>query len=356
MIQQQRRKRRPSSMTTTLQHSICTRKILCMAAAAALSSSSTTIMTANAFALGGIGNNNNNSHRHHPISLYGYPGPRSYCWGPSAAVCCERTTKATSTSRTATRLYSSSRMRKRFQNDNDEDAQRKELFGFRRAAKSVARKILPTKWFATDKEKEALERKQMVKDRVQGELDQMLKGAPLPLRMLGKFVAAPLMGKVASRVAEASYEQAETMEAIVDEARSYLINDPTTVDLIGTPIQIGQPHSQSSATTVINGKRQLRMEFVVELSGSKGSGMSRMSATNEGIGQILVEAKGKVYQVDLSSKAKSKSKASTRFGKSSSSFSRGSRGSSGFGGGGGKNNGGDDNIIEAEIIEKKSNR
>lgn len=330
-----------------------------MAAAAALSTSTTTttIMTANAFTLGGTGNNiinSNNTKNNQPISLHGYSGPRSYCRGPSAPLCCPKTTTTRSpTSRTATRLYSSSRTRKRFQNDN-EDKQRKELFGFRRAAKSVAKKILPTKWFATDKEKEALERKQLVKDRVQGELDQMLKGAPLPLRMLGKFVAAPLMGKVASKVAEASYEQAETMEAILDEARSCLINDPTTVDFIGTPIQIGQPHSQSSASTVINGKRQLRMEFVVELSGPKGSGMSRMSATNEGIGQILVEAKGKVYQVDLSSKAKAKS--STRFGKStSSSFSGGSGGSSGFGGVG-KNNGGDDNIIEAEIIDKKSNR
>jgi len=259
-------------------------------------------------------------------------------------------------------LYSSSRMRKQFQRDNnnnnnddeDTDTDRKELFGFRRTAKSVARKVLPTKWFGTQKEKEALERKQEVKNRVQGELDQMLKGAPLPLRMLGKFVAAPLMGKVASKVAEASYQQAETMEAILDETRSCLINDRTTVDLLGMPIQLGQPHSQSSATTIINGKRQMRMEFVVELYGPKGSGMSRVSATNEGVGQVLVEAMGKVYQVDLSSRTETKS--SNRFRRSSSSSSSSSFSRGGSGSNPTYNKGNDDNIIEAEIIDKKTNR
>lgn len=314
------------------------RKVLCVAAAAALS----TATPVHAFPMQGIAN------RHTTTSTTEHCHSRyfgSYSSVLSEATPCMVSTLTRSTAAT-TRLYSSSRMRNRFQNNNgDDDPNRKELFGFRRTAKKVAQKILPTKWFGSEKEKEALERKQEAKDRVQGELDQMLKGAPLPIKMFGKLVAGPLMGKIASTAVEASYQQAQTMEKILDEARSYLVNDPTTVDLLGMPIQIGQPYSQSSATTIINGKRQMRMDFAVEISGPKGSGMTRISATNEGIGQLLVEAMGRVYQIDLSSANKFSSSSSS----SSNSFTNKSFG-------GKKKNNNDDDIIEAEIIDKETNR
>ena len=230
----------------------------------------------------------------------------------------------------STRLYSSSK--NRLQRNNDDTSN--ELFGFRRGLKSAAKTILPTKWFGTQKEKEALERKQIVKDRVRGELDQMLKGAPLPVQLLGKYVAAPMMGKIASRVAEAGFQQQETMEAILDEARELLVRDPQITSVLGTPIQIGTPFSQRSSTTVINGSRQMRTEFEVEVSGPFQNGVSRIIATNEGIGQLLVESNGKIYNVDLSS-----------------SGLQARRGASTYNG---KGNGvdEDDTIIEAEIIDK----
>ena len=217
-------------------------------------------------------------------------------------------------------------MQKRPKNDDKKEG----LFGFRKAA----RKVLPTKWFGTQEEKEALERKKMVKDRVRGELDQMLKGAPLPIKMFGKYVAAPMMGKIASSVAEAGRQQQETMEVILDEARELLLNDPNVSGLLGTPIQIGVPFSLMSSTTVINGRRQVRTEFAVEVSGPIGNGTSRIIATDEGIGKLLVETNGRVFNVDLTSKGKM------------SSSTRGNSGTA-FGGGGD-----DDNIIEAEIIDK----
>jgi len=196
---------------------------------------------------------------------------------------------------------------------------------------------LPTKWFGTKEEKEALERKQLVKSRVQGELDQMLKGAPLPIKMFAKYVAAPMMGKIASTVAEAGRQQQETMEAILDEARELLLNDSEIVGLLGTPIQIGMPFSQMSSTTVINGRRQMRSEFSVEISGPIGNGVSRIVASNEGIGQLLLESNGKMYNVDLSSRGRMKS-ASPKKPKSCGKYSGND----------------DDNIIEAEIIDKET--
>lgn len=253
-------------------------------------------------------------------------------------------------------MYSSSNLRNGSNNNNNnknnDNEERKELFGFRRAAKSAARKILPTKWFGSKEEKEALERKQIVKDRVKGEIDQMLKGAPLPIQMFAKYVAVPMMGRIASKLAEVGRQQQETMEAILDEARTLLLNDPEMVELLGKPLQIGAPFSQRSSTTVINGVRQMRTEFEVEVSGSIDSGVCRIIATTEGIGQLLVESNGKVYNIDLtsrgtmssskqfSSKAKSKSRSSkSKPSKSSASRFRGND---------------EDNIIEAEIIDKET--
>ena len=233
---------------------------------------------------------------------------------------------------TSTLLYSSSK--NRLQQSNDKRGS--ELFGFRRGLKSVARKVLPTKWFGTQEEKEALERKQIVQDRVKGELDQMLKGAPLPIKFLAKYVAAPMMGKIASKVAEASLQQQEAMETIMDEARDLLMRDSEITGLLGTPIQIGAPFSQRSSTTVINGRRQMRTEFAVELSGPFQTGVSRIVATTEGVGQLLVESNGRVYNVDLTSKGKMSRP---------SSFPKRKPGAS------------DDNdIIEAEIIDKKETK
>lgn len=218
-------------------------------------------------------------------------------------------------------------MQRRFNNNNkngdDDDKNDSKLFG-------LARKVLPTKWFGTKKEKEARERKKMVRSRVRGELDEMLKGAPLPIKMFGKYVAAPMMGKIASTVAEAGREQQETMEAILDEARLLLTNDPDVSSLLGTPIQIGMPFSQMSSTTVINGRRQMRTELAVEISGPIRNGVSRIVATDEGIGQLLVESSGKVFNIDLSSRGRM----------SPPPYRNGNGG------------GDDDTIIEAEIVDK----
>eukprot|EP00531_Pseudo-nitzschia_arenysensis_P019432 CAMPEP_0116156694 /NCGR_PEP_ID=MMETSP0329-20121206/22964_1 /TAXON_ID=697910 /ORGANISM="Pseudo-nitzschia arenysensis, Strain B593" /LENGTH=329 /DNA_ID=CAMNT_0003653785 /DNA_START=196 /DNA_END=1188 /DNA_ORIENTATION=- len=303
-------------------------KMVYVAAAAAFSTSSHAWMVTTDVS-------RRHSQQLHPIGNYiNFDDKRQPCIFPTFT-----------TTTTTTRLYSSSNRKKRISgssgsDDDNDNKNTNELFGFRRAAKKAARKVLPTKWFGTKEEKEALERKQMVKDRVRGELDQMLKGAPLPIKMFAKYVAAPMMGKMASKMAEMGLEQQKAMENILDEARDLLMRDAQITDLLGTPIQIGTPFSQQSSTTVINGRRQMRTEFAVELSGPYENGVCRIVATNEGVGQLLVEANGRIYNVDLTSEGRMSSSSS------SSSSSRKSPSDS-FG-----NN--DDNIIEAEIIDKET--
>merc|ERR1712232_804773 len=137
-----------------------------------------------------------------------------------------------------------------------------------------------------------------VKDTVQDGIGEMLKGAPLPLQMFGKYVAAPLMGNLASTVAEAGRQQQETMEAILDDATQCMLNDPNVAGLLGTPIQIGTPFSQMSSAAVINGKSTMRTELVVEVAGPYNSGVCRITATNEGIARLVVESNGRAYNVD----------------------------------------------------------
>ena len=225
--------------------------------------------------------------------------------------------------------------------DNEEDEEeddKKGRFGFRRAVKRVARKVLPTKWFRSKKEKLEIERKKEVKSKIQGELNDLLKGAPLPIRTFVKYAVAPMLGKLASKVAEGVEAQRKTMEKILDDTRSYLLNDDEITNVLGVPLQLGTPFAQSSSSASINGRRQTRIEFSLEVSGPKNNGVVRVLATGEGIGQLLVESTGKIYNIDISSKGGGRKK-KKKVGRGSSSP---------------KSNWNNDKgqIIDAEIVDK----
>jgi len=224
-------------------------------------------------------------------------------------------------------------------NEEDEDEDdKKGRFGFRRAVKRVARKVLPTKWFRSKKEKLEIERKKEVKSKIQGELNDLLKGAPLPIRTFVKYAVAPMLGKLASKVAEGVEAQRKTMEKILDDTRSYLLNDDEITNVLGVPLQLGTPFAQSSSSASINGRRQTRIEFSLEVSGPKNNGVVRVLATGEGIGQLLVESTGKIYNIDISSKGGGRKK-KKKVGRGSSSP---------------KSNWNNDKgqIIDAEIVDK----
>ena len=235
-------------------------------------------------------------------------------------------TATTGTIRVASRTFASN-------NGSDNKDSGGFLSGLEKAAKSV----LPTKWFGTQEEKAKLAKRQKVEDDISGGLDQMLKDAPLGIRMMGKMVA-PLMSKAAGAMAETMAEQQRSIEVLLEDATGYMLNDPIVTKVLGAPIQVGAPFQQSSSTMNVNGQTQSRIELGFPVSGSKGQGVAKLLASSQdGISQLLLEAEGRLITVSLQKKRIPSSQSS-----SSSSSSR-------FG-----DNNDDGDIIEAEIIEKKT--
>jgi hypothetical protein len=157
------------------------------------------------------------------------------------------------------------------------------------------------------------------KDEITGGINTMLKDMPLPIRMMGRMVS-PLLARAANEIAEQS-KQAQDM---LEEARVRLVNDPVLSENLGEPLQVGQPFSQSSSTTVINGKSSAMVNASFQVIGPRGSGIATLASSNGVINSLTVNVNGRNISVGASSGSK--------FGKSMGKSS---------------------SIIEAEIIEKK---
>lgn len=209
------------------------------------------------------------------------------------------------------RLYSS-----RKDDDNDDWETFKSAGG--RLLQKGAGKLKSLLPFSKSEEEK---RADLVKKEATDGINAMLKDLPLPFRVMGRMVA-PLLAQAAGEMAE----QSRQAQDLLDEARIRLANDPVLAETLGEPLQVGQPFSQSSSTTVINGKSSARVQSSFPVQGPKGAGIATMEANNGEISSLTVNANGKNMSV---------------------SGSR--RGGSAFGRSSGKNN---DNIIEAEIVEK----
>lgn len=159
------------------------------------------------------------------------------------------------------------------------------------------------------------------KEEITGGLNTMLKDMPLPIRMMGRMVS-PLLARAAEEIAE----QTAQAQDMLEEARIRLVNDPNLAEQLGEPLQVGQPFSQSSSTTVINGQSTARVQASFQVAGPRGSGIATMESNNGEITSLTVDANGR--NMSIGSRP-----GGNDYRKSSS----------------GKN----DNIIEAEIIEKK---
>jgi hypothetical protein len=190
----------------------------------------------------------------------------------------------------------------------------------------------------------AIERKKEVKNQVSDGIDEMFKGAPLGVRMLGKMVVKPLLGSVASTLAEGMASQAQTMEKVMDDAQRLIMNDPAVVSALGVPIQISPtPFSQSSSMMSVNGQTQSRMQLATNVVGSNRAGIARIVANDDSISQLIVEAGGRVFNVDVTMSSSSSWSSGRSFSSSGTSSSSSS-----------SNKKNDNDIIEAEIIEKKT--
>jgi hypothetical protein len=73
------------------------------------------------------------------------------------------------------------------------------------------------------------------------------------------------------------------LDAVYDDAQRYLEQDPTCAELLGLPLRLDHPFSQSSATSTINGKTQSRTELQFPVDGQYNSGMVQLVATDDGI-------------------------------------------------------------------------
>lgn len=195
------------------------------------------------------------------------------------------------------------------------------------AVKTVGKSILPASWFQSEEERKAVVKRQRAKDEFEGGMKELLKDAPLPIRAIGGMLS-PLMGNMMSGLAESMAEQQETVDSLLDDARSFIATDDVAVRALGDPVQVGAPMQQSSSTSIINGKSTTRVELTFPVKGGVGSGVARLSATEEGIKRLELETPdGRAINVSLSKKKRR-----------ASSLSTSSK---------------DDDVIEAEIIEKE---
>lgn len=145
---------------------------------------------------------------------------------------------------------------------------------------------------------EEQKRAEIVRKEVSGGLSELLKDAPLPVRMLGKMVAPMLSG-----LAETMGEQARQVEDLVNDARFLLINDMRVMDLLGEPIDVGMPFQQSSSSVNINGEQKTSVQASFQVQGPRGGGVANLSASGGGsasIEQLTLNAGGRVINVDVS--------------------------------------------------------
>jgi Cytochrome oxidase complex assembly protein 1 len=222
------------------------------------------------------------------------------------------------------RLYHSSPLRKNNRNSNSDDD------SFLDKVKSLAKSFLPTKWFQSKEEKEAEAERKKVKKAVKSEITQLFKDAPLPLRMLGGMVG-PLLGGLASTLAEAAATQQELSEVVYQRAVVNIQADRAVSDAMGDPVIVGRPFSQSSSSSSINGATTTRVELAFEVSGSRRRGVGKVVSSGKGsdveLQMLEVQVNGKVIPVSTTRKSSAKS----RYPSSASK---------------------DDNVIEAEIVRK----
>lgn len=206
--------------------------------------------------------------------------------------------------------------------------------GFGNRIKSIAKSMLPKSWFLSEEEKKAEMKRNRVKNQVSAGLDQIFKGAPLPVRVLGSMMK-PLVSKLMSSAAESMAEQQGIIRTLIKDAEKYMVSDDTVIQTLGEPIQTGNPFAQSAASVNTNGKIMSEVGLSFPVSGSRNSGVAQLRAKDGAIQQLEVQiaAGGRVIAVNLSSQKKTKRK----------SFPSSSRRD-------------DETIIEAEIIEKDTKK
>ena len=199
-----------------------------------------------------------------------------------------------------TRLFSS---RRGYDWDPDEDRPN-EKNALKKAAEKVksfvpdsVKKVLPSKWFQSDEEKRASIERKRRQNEISGALDQSLKDAPLGVRLVAK-AAGKIFSKMATGLAETMEEQSRQMEDLLQDARSYIVADVMASNVLGEPISIGTPISQSSSTSVINGAKSVNVQASFEVAGSRSAGIATMVANGSGVQRLRLDVAGRSFEVN----------------------------------------------------------
>jgi hypothetical protein len=221
---------------------------------------------------------------------------------------------------TATRQFSNL-------NNNNNNRKSDKSGGILGGLQSVAKSVLPSSWFQSEAEKQKAMERQQYKDQVSGGIREVLKDAPLPIRMMGRLMG-PLVSTAMSSMAEGLADQQKTIAEYQQQAQRYLQADEAVRQVLGDTLQMSAtPYSQSSSTTSINGQSTTRVQLQFQVSGSRGTGIAELAATEAGISRLVLQVEGRSIQVNLSA-APSKRFSSARRGDDES------------------------DIIEAEIVDK----
>jgi hypothetical protein len=148
----------------------------------------------------------------------------------------------------------------------------------------------------SNEEKQAALQRKQVKQDIKGGIQQVLKDAPLPIRMMGGMIA-PLLGSAVSQLGEAMSSQQELVDTLLQEAQANMVSDATVLQVLGEPIIVGAPFQQGSSTSIINGVSTTRVQAAFSVQGSKGEGVAQMDATQDGITSLIINVNGRSITV-----------------------------------------------------------
>lgn len=249
------------------------------------------------------------------------------------------------TSASSPRLFYSS------SNNNNNSNNNKGIF---EKASNAVKSVLPSNWFGNTKKSKLLNRNPNNNNNnndVGGMLGELLKDAPMPVRIMGNLFVKPMIGGLVNAISE----QNQRLEDYMDEAILLMKHDENVLQSLSSSSSLsfkaGMPFSQSSSSTTINGRSSLRLQASFEVVDSFNErqrlAIANMVATENGIEALRVEMinDGRIIQVNLSPQ-NIKTPTTTTTTTTTSSFGTNS--------GLGRNPNMDDNvIIDAEFVEKK---
>jgi len=105
-------------------------------------------------------------------------------------------------------------------------------------------------------------------------IDQVLKDAPLPIKMMGG-----LFKGVASMAGEAMAEAADEIDRVRAATERAVMLDPQAASMLGNGVTTGAPFSQAFSTSNINGAVSKSVNLQMPISGSAGRGTVAVQAS-----------------------------------------------------------------------------